>query len=425
MKVFEVVEINEGVFDKIKNLINPVDKKTATATGRAGTPFEGMKFQQTKNGRMRITFPNGNVKTVSDTSREALEKVARNYNINHRPQMKVEPRLGPKYSPAPSGKAPKLKVDPTDRIGGKTGLKKDPFSNKISRATSRALLSPFDPYDPFNRPIPDQEEPVQKRDRNPKSKTKNKSFLKQGLSILRNLFSTKILSGPAGALISLGVSIADFEDELDRFNRIATADFEDQIARNVRISQDSWSKETKQAAKEISYEMARVCVNASAGVLPAVLGSYAAIKAPAVAAAAAASAPAVIGGLIALLGTGPAGWIVAIIIGGAVAYGGTQLVLELLDTAGLVDILAKEIETGVFMDPGYIKGLAKGVDKLQNITPDNFSVFGDDPLTISDSIQESKNENTEELRKMIQSDKKLMQAFKKGKEKAKELLKQS
>lgn len=418
MKVFEVVEINEGVFDKIKNLINPVDKKTATATatGRAGTPFEGMKFQQTKNGRMRITFPNGDVKTVSDTSREALEKVARNYNINHRPQMKVEPRLGPKYSPAPSGKAPKLKVDPTDRIGGKTpklGPKYNPTpSGKIPKLKAGEIIINW-PEDP------------ESKSKDPKSKTKNKSFLKQGLSILRNLFGTKILSGPAGALISLGVSIADFEDELDRFNRIATADFEDQIARNVRISQDSWSKETKQAAKEISYEMARVCVNASAGVLPAVLGSYAAIKAPAVAAAAAASAPAVIGGLIALLGTGPAGWIVAIIIGGAVAYGGTQLVLELLDTAGLVDILAKEIETGVFMDPGYIKGLAKGVDKLQNITPDNFSVFGDDPLTISDSIQESKNENTEELRKMIQSDKKLMQAFKKGKEKAKELLKQS
>lgn len=145
------------------------------------------------------------------------------------------------------------------------------------------------------------------------------------------------------------------------------------------------------------------------------------------------TAGAALAGLAGFIGTGPVGWIVAIIAGGALIWGGTELIAEILDAVGFADL----IEDGVaqILTPRNMFSSAEVADGLQELIGGVAgSVYEPAGNLIKDSEdknaptqlkeRKSRSEIRSNLQKMMQDNPKLRQAFEKGKPKGKQVVAQ-
>jgi len=146
-------------------------------------------------------------------------------------------------------------------------------------------------------------------------------------------------------------------------------------------------------------------------------------------------------GLATIIGTGPVGWIIAILTGGALIWGGTTLVGKILDAIGLNDIVEDYVVQpilspnamlstgvavdsfqeiiGILLDTGdaapYIGGLVPSGDLVRDsIELDEGYVLISEGKTIP-----SKGEIKSNLKALMKAEPKLVKAFNKGKEQGK------
>ena len=153
------------------------------------------------------------------------------------------------------------------------------------------------------------------------------------------------------------------------------------------------------------------------------------------------TAGAALAGLAGFIGTGPIGWIVAIIAGGALIWGGTELIAEILDAVGLADLLEDQIAP--VLSPRTMFNVARIADGIQEMvgialdTGDSIPVVSlvvPDGDVVRDSVnnnapkqlkeRKSTSEIRSNLQQMMQDNPKLRQAFEKGKDKGKEAVAQ-
>jgi hypothetical protein len=129
------------------------------------------------------------------------------------------------------------------------------------------------------------------------------------------------------------------------------------------------------------------------------------------------------------LGTGGLGWIASLIAGGALIWGGSTLVYEILRKTGVTNSISKWIGSE-FLDPSYVMTLALGVDGFQDQLAAKFDMFSNGSLgkfiRDDESIEESNSPGDfkvdsaaadEAIKDFIKSDPKLVKAFRDGKKK--------
>jgi hypothetical protein len=129
------------------------------------------------------------------------------------------------------------------------------------------------------------------------------------------------------------------------------------------------------------------------------------------------------------LGTGGLGWIASLIAGGALVWGGSTLVYEILRKTGVTNSISKWIGSE-FLDPPYVITLALGVDGFQDQLGAKLDMFSngtlgqfvrdDESIEESNSLGDFKVDSAvadEAIKDFIKSDPKLIKAFRDGKKK--------
>jgi|TARA_B110000858_G_C17801737_1_gene475672 hypothetical protein len=127
--------------------------------------------------------------------------------------------------------------------------------------------------------------------------------------------------------------------------------------------------------------------------------------------------------------TGGLGWVASLIAGGALIWGGSTLVYEILRKTGVTNSISKWIGSE-FLDPSYVMTLALGVDGFQDQLAAKFDMFSNGSLgkfiRDDESIEESNSPGDfkvdsaaadEAIKDFIKSDPKLVKAFRDGKKK--------
>lgn len=376
MKVLEVIEqkplnevIQEGILDLIKD--KPKGKPFTVSDPR----FEGFKFTYTKRGSLRITDPDGAVKTLTKNqirNPDRVNNIVTDYNIRKR-----------------------RKIEPT--ITGRTPLNKPDVSR----------ISDIDPDGDSRRdmrPAGDDDKKAASRDKNPKPKNTD-GFIKN----IKKAFGIAAggtvggVAGPVGVIVNIGLSVTEAEEELDNFLRIMAMEVERQFAEG-KTAEEINAGPTPKMVKAYDDAIDLLVEAAIKGVGGTLLGVTAGRVMGAAGGAAA----------IAILGTGPVGWITALVAGGITAYYGSEAIYYLIEKAGAAEIIREQLKKLV------------PITELGNfaLTVDKYQPIGDDPM-FGDDKKESVNEAADKeafadnLKQIIMSDPKLRQAYKKGKAKAK------
>jgi hypothetical protein len=150
-------------------------------------------------------------------------------------------------------------------------------------------------------------------------------------------------------------------------------------------------------------------------------------------------------GLATIIGTGPVGWIVAILTGGALIWGGTALVGKILDAIGFNDIIEDYVVQPI-LSPNAMLSTGVAVDSFQEIIGVILDAGDATPIIkpfvpsgdlVRDSIEldegyvlipegktiPSKSKIKSNLKSLMKSEPKLVQAFNKGKEQGKAAIK--
>ena len=270
-----------------------------------------------------------------------------------------------------------------------------------------------------------------------KAKVKEDGWIKKIWNTIKNSKIGKLLgwllSRPVATAVIAALNFAQLEDALDAYLRALT---------------NHGKKLESQEAKKQYIE------NAIAGRLPqkvaeaylTCLEKFAkliveAVVAALVSGAVIGGAGGALAGLATIIGTGPVGWIVAILTGGALIWGGTALVGKILDAIGFNDIVeiyvvkpilspAAMLSTGETLDGfqeiiGYILDAGNAWDVVAPLVPrgdlvrDSIELDEGYVLISEGKTIPSKSEIKSNLKALMKSEPKLAKAFNKGKQQGK------
>lgn len=233
--------------------------------------------------------------------------------------------------------------------------------------------------------------------------------------LLRRLFSTGAgvvagKLGAVGAMFSTVLTAAEVEEELDRMVRTFLNDVERQRSEGVEDEDIVWSQTMEDVRLETVDKIADLAIN---GIVTLVVGAT--------------SGAAIWGTLGLIIGSGPVGWIAAIVGGGILGFYGAAGVIKILEWTGVKDDFVEYLNTiftaEFIMGDTENLGLARRVDQAQGIIP---GVTTDDPIGSgigargNESIQESSAPNEAQImakfKKAMETNPKLRQAFNNGKD---------
>ena len=383
MKLHEVTDINEGPLDIFRRSGSRSGSRAVVHRGAAGTSHEGFTFTGTKRGGARITMPNGRTKTISSQSPAEVEKIVNAYNAKHRPDLRPEPRMTATspHRPNRNAAAPKIgsaNVD-TPTVTGpvrNTSLDPVPSTNTGISVDPEDVRTPIDP-------------------KKQKAMTKVlRAKLKRGLKF----------GGLFGRILELGFSAVQIEELMDQLLRT----YINEYARLINDGTES-GMNFEDAATAAEAQLPTPLMNQQHDEIVAEMVEFV-IKMCFGLVVTRVSAGVLAGAMAAVIGTGPVGWITALVAGGLIGFYGVEWLYELLEDQGFMSGMTDAAKETLSW-PRMLSVMGR-VDKA----------FTDDPITSepTESIiesSESKQQFAAALKLKIQSDPKLIKAYRKGKPK--------
>ena len=431
MKVHQILA--EGPIDWLINnkLVNPAGTGPS-ATGLSGTPYEGMKFTPRQRG-IEIQFPDGTKKVVRSGSKAAIEKVAIAWNNSN--NRRIEPRLQStnKFSSSSKTGSPDIGTSKAPAV--------DPNNVPSLRNTSLDDIPPdygskkwrADPGDALAAQIAAADAELAKNPNLPKPDVKPgklkkiiSAILKRLVNFLTSFFGAKM----ANSLVAL-INLVQIEESLDAYLRavetngmaLKTQQEKEAFLKGLAASDASKLPASMQPAYNSIREKLGELI--TEGVIGLLLTFFTMGR---IGAGMIVTVLGVIG-----LSTGGIGAIVAIALGGAAVFFGTSMIYKLFEEIGITDWVEQTVVDSI-ISPSIIYIAADVVDALQAL---GFGLLGEDnyvnrPIASNNTNEETKNSYSidgkaaeEKIKNLIKSDPKLMQAFKDGKEEAKEIIRSS
>lgn len=427
MKVHQILA--EGPIDWLINnkLVNPA-RTGPSATGLSGTPYEGMKFTPRQRG-IEIQFPDGTKKVVRSGSKAAIEKVAIAWNNSN--NRRIEPRLQSTNKFSSSSKTGSPAVSTSVDAGNSKPLGA-PNNNVPPDYGSKNWRADPDEALPKDTPkLPGETKPGETKPPKPdvkpgKLKKTISAILKRLVNFLTSFFGAKI----ANRLVAL-INLVQIEESLDAYLRavetngmaLKTQQEKEAFLKGLAASDASKLPASMQPAYNSIREKLGELI--TEGVIGLLLTAFTMGR---IGAGLIASVLGVIG-----LSTGGIGAIVAIVLGGAAVFFGTSMIYKLFEEIGITDWVEQTVVDSI-ISPSIIYIAADVVDALQAL---GFGLLGEDnyvnrPIASNNTNEETKNSYSidgkaaeEKIKNLIKSDPKLMQAFKDGKEEAKEIIRSS
>ena len=432
MKVHQILA--EGPIDWLINnkLVNPAGTGPS-ATGLSGTPYEGMKFTPRQRG-IEIQFPDGTKKVVRSGSKAAIEKVAIAWNNSN--NRRIEPRLQStnKFSSSSKTGSPDIgtskapAVDPNNVPSLRnTSLDDIPpdYGSKKWRADPDEALPKDTPKLP-GETKPGETKPPKPDVKPGKLKKIISAILKRLVNFLTSFFGAKM----ANSLVAL-INLVQIEESLDAYLRavetngmaLKTQQEKEAFLKGLAASDASKLPASMQPAYNSIREKLGELI--TEGVIGLLLTFFTMGR---IGAGMIVTVLGVIG-----LSTGGIGAIVAIALGGAAVFFGTSMIYKLFEEIGITDWVEQTVVDSI-ISPSIIYIAADVVDALQAL---GFGLLGEDnyvnrPIASNNTNEETKNSYSidgkaaeEKIKNLIKSDPKLMQAFKDGKEEAKEIIRSS
>jgi hypothetical protein len=385
MKLHEVTDINEGPLDIFRRSGN----KPVVHRGAAGTSHEGFTFTGTKRGGARITMPNGRTKTISSQSPAEVEKIVNAYNAKYRPDLRPEPRMTAtsphrpnRNAAAPnvgSAKTPDIDMDNLPSVRN-TSLDDVPSTNTGLSMDPKDRIQAGGKIDPTKM--------------DPKKFAVLRAKLKRGLKF----------GGLFGRILELGFSAVQIEELMDQLLRT----YINEYARLINEGTDS-GMNFQDAATAAEAQLPTPLMNQQHDEIVAEMVEFV-IKMCFGLVVTRVSAGVLAGAMAAVIGTGPVGWITALVAGGLIGFYGVEWLYELLE------------------DQGFMSGMTDAAKetlswpRMLSVMGRVDNMFNDNPITSepTESIiesSESKQQFAAALKLKIQSDPKLIKAYRKGKPK--------
>jgi hypothetical protein len=385
MKLHEVTDINEGPLDIFRRSGN----KPVVHRGAAGTSHEGFTFTGTKRGGARITMPNGRTKTISSQSPAEVEKIVNAYNAKYRPDLRPEPRMTAtsphrpnRNAAAPnvgSAKTPDIDMDNLPSVRN-TSLDDVPSTNTGLSMDPKDRIQAGGKIDPTKM--------------DPKKFAVLRAKLKRGLKF----------GGLFGRILELGFSAVQIEELMDQLLRT----YINEYARLINEGTDS-GMNFQDAATAADAQLPTPLMNQQHDEIVAEMVEFV-IKMCFGLVVTRVSAGVLAGAMAAVIGTGPVGWITALVAGGLIGFYGVEWLYELLE------------------DQGFMSGITDAAKetlswpRMLSVMGRVDNMFNDNPITSepTESIiesSESKQQFAAALKSKIQSDPKLIKAYRKGKPK--------
>jgi hypothetical protein len=385
MKLHEVTDINEGPLDIFRRSGN----KPVVHRGAAGTSHEGFTFTGTKRGGARITMPNGRTKTISSQSPAEVEKIVNAYNAKYRPDLRPEPRMTAtsphrpnRNAAAPnvgSAKTPDIDMDNLPSVRN-TSLDDVPSTNTGLSMDPKDRIQAGGKIDPTKM--------------DPKKFAVLRAKLKRGLKF----------GGLFGRILELGFSAVQIEELMDQLLRT----YINEYARLINEGTDS-GMNFQDAATAAEAQLPTPLMNQQHDEIVAEMVEFV-IKMCFGLVVTRVSAGVLAGAMAAVIGTGPVGWITALVAGGLIGFYGVEWLYELLE------------------DQGFMSGITDAAKetlswpRMLSVMGRVDNMFNDNPITSepTESIiesSESKQQFAAALKLKIQSDPKLIKAYRKGKPK--------
>ena len=383
MKLHEVTDINEGPLDIFRRSGNqPVG---TNMRGAAGTSHEGFTFTGTKRGGARITMPNGRTKTISSQSPAEVEKIVNAYNAKYRPDLRPEPRMTATspHRPNRNAAAPNVGSANVDT----------PTVTGTMRNTS------LDPVPSTNTSISVDPEDV----RTPIDPKKQKAMAK----VLRDKLKRGLkFGGLFGRILELGFSAVQIEELMDQLLRT----YINEYARLINEGTDS-GMNFQDAATAAEAQLPTPLMNQQHDEIVAEMVEFV-IKMCFGLVVTRVSAGVLAGAMAAVIGTGPVGWITALVAGGLIGFYGVEWLYELLEDQGFMSGM-----TDAAKETLSWPRMLSVMGRVDNMFNDNPITSEPEPTESIIESSESKQQFAAALKSKIQSDPKLIKAYRKGKPK--------
>ena len=398
MKLHEVTDINEGPLDIFRRSGSRSGSRAVVHRGAAGTSHEGFTFTGTNRGGARITMPNGRTKTISSQSPAEVEKIVNAYNAKHRPDLRPEPRMTATspHRPNRNAAAPKIGSANVD-TPAVTGTMRNTSLDPTPTGTGPVRNTSLDPVPSTNTGISVDPEDV----RTPIDPKKQKAMTK----VLRAKLKRGLkFGGLFGRILELGFSAVQIEELMDQLLRT----YINEYARLINEGTDS-GMNFQDAATAADAQLPTPLMNQQHDEIVAEMVEFV-IKMCFGLVVTRVSAGVLAGAMAAVIGTGPVGWITALVAGGLIGFYGVEWLYELLEDQGFMSGMTDAAKETLSW-PRMLSVMGR-VDKA----------FTDDPITSepTESIiesSESKQQFAAALKSKIQSDPKLIKAYRKGKPK--------
>lgn len=266
------------------------------------------------------------------------------------------------------------------------------------------------PNQTTNTDTPDDDRPAS-RDRNPKPAR---------AGIIRRFMArlASIGGGTIGTIVNAALTAVEVEEELDRMLRVVQSEIERQENEGVAPEDVTWTDAMEAQYRETINDLVELTFKGIVALL-----------------ATASASSLIVVALASIIGTGGTSIILGLIAGGIIGFFGTEALYQVLEWAGVMDMvedfIAKE-----WLTPSVILSLAAGVDVIQNMPlvpgDDPTSIGSEDDLTdvmastdhssknaIIESGKPNEKEVVNKLRDMITGNPELLAIYNKGKAKAK------
>ena len=409
------------------------DYATRAARSTPAADTDTPRTSPSDNGRREPTLS----RDSSDTSRT-------------RPDGRIEPTLSRDRSPSPDA-APnrELRADPhpdTPTTNSLTASERRRLARTGSvtrrgRTFTRSDIARMDAETARLRggpTIPGETRPDAPQARPTDPETPKNPPKVPGNSILGRIgrWLTRIFGSQLANAIQTAINLSSLEDTLDAYWR-AIADYSDTLDQNGKrqLSQQLRADSIQGLPQPLVSAYVDVVERVTETIVEGIVGAIMGV----IGFAGAAQLLAAIG-----VSTGGIGLVAAILAGGAVAFFGTQIIYNILDEVGVNDWIEREIGSN-FFTPGMITGMSLAADGMQEWLGGLLDIADDAWLTgwavpsgdlVRDSIEYLEADEEEEtaeidnaaaeenLKRLIKSDPKLMQAYRAGKEEAKEIIRE-
>ena len=258
----------------------------------------------------------------------------------------------------------------------------------------------------------DQRDGPESRSRNPKPSRRGiigrlmdmLGSLAQGVSRLTGS-AARLGGGAIGSIVNAALTAVEVEEELDRMLRVVQNEIERQEDEGVAPEDITWTDAMESQYRETIDELVELTFKGIIALL-----------------ATASATSLIVIALGSLIGSGGTSIILGLIAGGIIGFFGTEALYQVLEYAGVMDMVENFIAEE-WLKPSVILSLAAGVDVVQNmpLVPGDDPSFGGSPA--EESIQEASTPNEKEvvdkLRDMIMGNPELLAIYNKGKAKAK------